>query len=91
MYLAGHFYNGQTEVLENFLAHDHQKAEMLFVANDFRVLLLTRHVALNEVKITKDILIEKIERLRSYFQNKLYINMPTFALCALNPHALFYN
>ena len=87
MHLAGHIYNGQTEVLERFLAHDNQKAEMLFLARDFRVLLLTRHVALNEVKITKDVLIEKVERLRSYFQNKLNIRKPSFALCALNPHA----
>ena len=87
MYLAGHKFNGQTEVLEHFLAHDGQKSEMLFVAKDFRVLLLTRHVALKDVKITKELLIEKVERLRSYFQNKLNINKPSFALCALNPHA----
>ena len=87
MYLAGHHYNGQTEVLEHFLAHDGQKAEMLFVANDFRVLLLTRHVALKDIKLTKELILEKVERLRSFFQNKLYIKKPSFALCALNPHA----
>ena len=87
MHLAGYNYNGQTEVLEYFLAHDNQKAEMLFASKDFRVLLLTRHVALNEVKITKELLLEKVERLRSFFQNKLNINKPSFALCALNPHA----
>lgn len=87
MYLAGHCYNGQTEVLEKFLAHNGQKAEMLFVAKDFKVLLLTRHVALKNVKITKEILFEKIERLRFHFQNKLSINKPSFAICALNPHA----
>lgn len=87
MYLAGHKYNGQTEILEKFLARDGQKAEMLFVSNDFRVLLLTRHVALKDVKLTKELVIEKTERLRSYFQNKLLIKKPNFALCALNPHA----
>ena len=89
MNLAGHHYSGQTEVLENFLAHNGQKAEMLFVSKDFRVLLLTRHCALKEVseKITKEKIIEKVERLRSYFQNKLLIKKPSFALCALNPHA----
>lgn len=87
MHLAGHFYNGQTEVLEKFLAHDGQKAEMLFVSKDFRVLLLTRHVSLNNVEITKETLIEKVERLRNHFQNKLNIKKPSFALCALNPHA----
>ena len=89
MNLAGHKYSGQTEVLEHFLAHDGQKAEMLFVSKDFRVLLLTRHLALKDVSshISKNMVIEKIERLRSYFQNHLYIKKPSFALCALNPHA----
>ncbi len=87
MHLAGHRYNGQTEVLEEYLAHDGQKAEMLFVSKDFRVLLLTRHVPLKEVDINQKIIIEKVERLRYYFQNNLHINKPSFALCALNPHA----
>lgn len=87
MHLAGHHFNGQTEVLEHFLAHDRQKAEMLFTSRDFRVLLLTRHCALKDVNITKEMLVEKVERLRWYFQNKLLINKPSFALCALNPHA----
>lgn len=87
MHIAGHHFNGQTEVLEKFLAHDGQKAEMLFVSRDFRVLLLTRHVALKDIQLTKEMIIEKVERLRSYFQNKLNIKKPSFALCALNPHA----
>jgi 4-hydroxythreonine-4-phosphate dehydrogenase len=87
MHLAGHKYNGQTEILEKLLARDKQKAEMLFVAKDFRVLLLTRHSAIKEIDISKDLVIEKIERLRSYFQNKLLIKKPNFALCGFNPHA----
>jgi len=87
MHLAGHEFNGQTEVLENFLAHNGQKAEMLFVSKDFRVLLLTRHISIKEISISKELVIEKVERLRSYFQNKLNIKKPSFALCALNPHA----
>lgn len=89
MHLAGHNFNGQTEVLEKFLAHKGQKAEMLFVSKDFRVLLLTRHCALKDVSdcLTKEVILEKVERLRSYFQNKLLIKKPSFALCALNPHA----
>ena len=89
MHLAGYHFNGQTEVLENFLAHDGQKAEMLFVSKDFRVLLLTRHLPINEVSktITEAFLIEKIERLYKHFQAKFNIFNPAFALCALNPHA----
>lgn len=59
MYLAGHNFNGQTEVLQKYLAHDNQLAEMLFVANNFRVLLLTRHCALKEVYLTKEIIVKK--------------------------------
>ena len=89
MNLAGYNYSGQTEVLEKLLAHDGQRAEMLFVSKDFRVLLLTRHIPLNQVSgvLTKEYIIEKTERLRSYFQNKLFIKKPSFALCGLNPHA----
>lgn len=87
MHLAGRNFSGQTEVLEKLLAHNMQKAEMLFVAKDFRVLLLTRHIALKDINLTKEMIIEKVERLRSYFQNKLYVKKPSFALCALNPHA----
>ena len=87
MHLAGHKFNGQTEVLESLLAHDGQKAEMLFVSKDFRVLLLSRHVSLKDVYISKELILEKVERLRSYFQRRLNINKPSFALCALNPHA----
>jgi 4-hydroxy-L-threonine phosphate dehydrogenase PdxA len=58
MHLAGHYFNGQTEVLEHFLAKDNQKAEMLFIAKDFRVLLLTRHVALKEIELNKDIVFD---------------------------------
>ena len=89
MRLAGHNFNGQTEVLEHFLAHDGQKAEMLFVSKDFRVLLLTRHLPLKDVSktLTEDFLIEKIQRLYNHFKIKLNIEHPSFALCALNPHA----
>lgn len=87
LHLAGHKLNGQTEVLQEFLAHDVQKAEMLFVAGDFRVLLLTRHLALKDIKLDKDEIVKKITNLDKFFKEKLNIYTPNFALCALNPHA----
>lgn len=87
MHLAGHKFNGQTEVLENFLAHDKQHAEMLFVANDFRVLLLTRHLALKDISLEKDKVVEKISDLNQFFIKQLKIQSPKFTLCAFNPHA----
>lgn len=87
MYLAGHNFNGQTEVLQKYLAHDNQLAEMLFVANNFRVLLLTRHCALKDVYLTKEIIVKKITNLVKTFNNHFNIPNPRFSLCGFNPHS----
>ena len=62
---------------------------MLFVSKDFRVLLLTRHCALNDISklITQDFIIEKVQRLQAHFMKFLNIKTPKFAMCALNPHS----
>jgi len=87
LHLAGYDFNGQTEILQKYLAHDNQLAEMLFVAGNFRVLLLTRHCALKDVQLTKELVIEKIMNLKEFFVKKLGIIEPKFALCGFNPHA----
>lgn len=89
LHKAGHNFSGQTEVLEYFLAKGNQKAEMLFVSGDFRVLLLTRHYSLKDVSalITKDLIIEKVSRLNDVLNQKFRIDFPKLALCSLNPHA----
>lgn len=87
LHLAGHIFNGQTEILEHYLSHDGQKAEMLFVAGNFKVLLLTRHCALKEVTISKDIVANKILNLKKFFKEHYQIQNPKFALCGFNPHS----
>jgi len=87
LHLAGYDFNGQTEILQKYLAHDNQLAEMFFVAENFRVLLLTRHCALKDIQLTKELVIEKITNLKEFFVNKLGIVEPKFALCGFNPHA----
>lgn len=87
MYLAGHKFNGQTEVLQKYLAHDGQLAEMLFVADTFRVLLLTRHCALKDINLTKEIVITKVQNLGKTFKSHFGIENPKFALCGFNPHS----
>lgn len=87
LYLAGHKFNGQTEILQEYLSHDNQLAEMLFVAGSFRVLLLTRHVALKEINLSREMVVEKISNLKEFFVSHLGIKEPKFALCAFNPHA----
>ena len=89
MHLAGHYFSGQTEVLEKELADSskNRKAEMVFVSKDLRILLLTRHIPLKNVKITKELLIEKVQRISSVLKNNFNIEKPRIALCSLNPHA----
>ena len=87
MHLAGHKFNGQTEVLQHFLAKRNEHAEMLFIAGSFRVLLLTRHCALKDVNLTKELIVKKINNLNIFFKRYFKINNPKFALCSLNPHA----
>lgn len=87
LHLAGHIFNGQTEILEHYLSHDGQKAEMLFVAGNFKVLLLTRHCALKEVTISKDFVANKILNLKKFFKEHYHIENPNFALCGFNPHS----
>ncbi len=84
---SGYHFEGQTEVLENLLSHDKQKAQMLFIAQDLKVMLLTRHCALNKIKLTKEEVIEKIEILNNFLVEKYNLKSPKIALCALNPHA----
>lgn len=87
LYLAGHKFNGQTEILQKYLAHENQLAEMLFIAKNFRVLLLTRHVALKDINLTKEIVVEKVLNLREFFKQHFKIENPKFALCGVNPHS----
>lgn len=87
LHLAGHIYNGQTEVLQKFLSHNGQLAEMLFLARDFRVLLLTRHCALKDISLTTDLVIEKVLNLKEFFNKHFGIEKPSFALCGFNPHS----
>ena len=89
LHLAGYNFSGQTEILEKNLAdkEKNEKAEMLFVCKDFRVLLLTRHLPLKDVKITKELLTEKLQRIDSVLKQKFSVKSPSIALCSLNPHA----
>ena len=87
LHLSGHIFNGQTEVLQHFLAHDNQLAEMLFAAKNFRVLLLTRHCALKDINLTKEIVKTKVQNLVKTFETQFKIQNPKFALCGFNPHS----
>lgn len=87
--MAGHNFSGQTEVLEYFLAQNNEKSEMLFVANDFKMLLLTRHLSLKSVPsvLNKKMIIDKIERLNDVLKTQFKLFNPNIGVLALNPHA----
>lgn len=87
LFKSGYKYSGQTEILQEFLGDNNSKAEMMFISNDLRVLLLTRHLAIKDIKLTKDLIIEKVLRTNKFLIEKCNIKKPKFALCALNPHA----
>lgn len=87
LYKSGYKYSGQTEILQEFLGNDRSKAEMMFISKDLRVLLLTRHLALKDIKLTEDLIIEKAERTNKFLTEKCGIKSPKLALCAFNPHA----
>lgn len=83
--LAGYDYSGHTEILNKFL---NGNAQMLFVAKDFRTLLLTRHVPLSQIPkiVTKEFIEKEIKYLYTSLQ-KIGIKSPKIALCGMNPHA----
>ena len=89
LHLAGYNYSGQTEILQEELSDGISNAQMLFIAEGLRVLLLTRHVSIKDVPllITK----ENIEYVAHCFNDELKqkfkIKNPKIAMCALNPHA----
>lgn len=90
--MAGYNFSGQTEILQKYLAEDKNiknKAEMLFVSKDFRVLLLTRHIPLSDVtnNLTQEKIIESIAALNNSLKNDFKIKNPQLAICGLNPHA----
>lgn len=63
--------------------------EMLFVADNLRVLLLTRHIKLSEVSqnFNMEKILASIITLKLSLQMDFKIKEPKIALCGLNPHA----
>lgn len=87
LYKSGYKYSGQTEILEKFLGDKEHKAEMMFISDDLRVLLLTRHLALKDIVLDEKTIIKKVLRTNRFLVERCGILKPKFALCALNPHA----
>ena len=91
---AGHADHGHTEILENlarryFNAPD-AHAEMLFIYKKFRLLLLTRHIALADVPLAlakPGAVARPMKTLIAFLRHRLNIEEPRIAMLAVNPHA----
>ena len=84
---SGYNYNGQTEVIERLLSPNQKRAQMIFIADDFKVMLLTRHLALKDIRLKTEDVVFQTEILNDFLVKKYKISNPKIALCALNPHA----
>lgn len=85
--LAGIKFSGHTEYLANKTKT--KKFAMMFVADNLKVTLVTRHIPLN--KVSAEINIDNIGKaiiLTVDFLKKYYhLKQPRIAVCGLNPHA----
>lgn len=88
MHLAGLKYNGQTEVLAKLNNLSSSEVQMFFVANDLRLVLLSRHIPLKDaaeayLKNLASCLEVSVNALEKIFA----IHKGKIAICGLNPHA----
>jgi 4-hydroxythreonine-4-phosphate dehydrogenase len=86
LHLAGQRVEGQTELLGNWCGvHDHQ---MLAIAGELRVLLLTRHLPLRAAleAVEEERVLRHLELLHDGLRG-LGFQAPHIALAGLNPHA----
>ncbi len=85
--------SGHTEILEHlshcFFPNQSAKAEMLFLYQRLRLLLLTRHVPLNEVstQLRPETVRPPLEILQTFLTQTLALHQPKVAVLGVNPHA----
>ncbi len=80
-------YTGHTPFFKDYF--EQKDVVMLLTAGDFRVGLVTEHVALKEVAqyITKENILSKINILHASLKRDFNIEKPKIAVLGLNPHA----
>ena len=80
-------FQGHTEFLANAFKVKH--VEMMFVANNLRVIIVTRHVPILQLPqlITKKSVLKTIQSTHSGLKEMFRIKSPRIAICGLNPHA----
>jgi len=80
-------FKGHTEFLAD--AFNVKKVGMMFVADNIRLIIATRHIPLNKVcsSLNREDLYETIRLTHQGLENLFKIKKPTIAVCGLNPHA----
>lgn len=80
-------YTGHTPFFKDFF--EQKDVVMLLAAADFRVGLVTEHVAVKDIagNITKENILSKINILHASLKRDFNIDKPKIAVLALNPHA----
>ncbi|MGN6195207.1 MAG: 4-hydroxythreonine-4-phosphate dehydrogenase PdxA [Ginsengibacter sp.] len=80
-------YTGHTPFFKDFF--EQKDVVMLLAAGDFRVGLVTEHVAVKDIAtyITKESILSKINILNASLRRDFNIDKPKIAVLALNPHA----
>jgi 4-hydroxythreonine-4-phosphate dehydrogenase len=92
LHQAGIPFSGHTEILQQLARRYYRQpyqSDMLFLYKQFRMLLLTRHVALKEVSTTLSIkgVSRSLGNLAQFFREHCKINSPRLCILGVNPHA----
>jgi 4-hydroxythreonine-4-phosphate dehydrogenase len=88
LWMAGLNFSGQTELLASINDLNSDDIEMFFVLDDFRVVLATRHIAINQVSENlKKRLPRVLKNSTKAMQDIFGIKKPRMAIAGLNPHA----
>ncbi|MBY0449160.1 MAG: 4-hydroxythreonine-4-phosphate dehydrogenase PdxA [Cyanobacteria bacterium] len=94
LYQSGFNYHGHTEILEtlanqNYAHSQPYKADMLFLYQQFRMMLLTRHVPLRDVSHTLSInnTVATLNNTIQFLKTYCGIDTPHLCMLGVNPHA----
>lgn len=86
LHLAGYDFPGHTELLAYLTAAE--KYAMMFVSNEYKIVLVTTHLPLSEVSphLSRKLILEKLMITQKALPRYFGIKKPEIGVCALNPH-----
>ena len=86
LHMAGHTFPGHTELLGHLT--DSKNPSLMMEGNSLRVVLVTTHLALDQVKsqITEEKVLQSIRQTNAWLQKHVK-EIPSIAVVGLNPHS----